>query len=95
MKGTYHLKQMSYKRGITRRNKNNERIFKNPTARELFLASLRIDEETDRIEQKEMKELGCSIGMSGSGEMHTEAAGLRVLADDLEDGFISEEEIDI
>lgn len=71
------------------------REFKNPKARELFLASLRIDEEADRIAQKEMKELGCSIGMSGSGEMHTEAAGLRVLADDLEDGFISEEEIDI
>lgn len=71
------------------------REFKNPKARELFLASLRIDEEADRMEEKEITATGFSFGKNGSGEMHTEAAGLRVLADDLEDGFISEEEIDI
>lgn len=71
------------------------REFKNPKARELFLASLKIDEEADRMEEKEIAATGNSFGKNGSGEMHTEAAGLRVLADDLEDGFISEEEISI
>lgn len=71
------------------------REFKNPKARELFLDSLRIDKEADRMEEKEIAETGFSFGKNGSGEMRTEAAGLRVLADDLEDGFILEEEIDI
>ena len=71
------------------------REFKNSKARELFLASLKIEEDAYEIEKKEIEQTGFSFGENGSGEKLVEAASLRVLADDIEDGLISEDEIDI
>ena len=69
------------------------REFKNPKARELFLESLKLDRQADEMEDKEIKEIG--IALNTSAEIHTEAAGLRVLADDIEDGLVDENEIEI
>lgn len=69
------------------------REFKNLKARELFLASLKLDREACEMEDKEIKETG--IAINTSAEIHTQAAGLRVLADDIEDGLIDENEIGI
>ena len=71
------------------------REFKNPKARELFLASLEIEKQADERAKQEVEEIGYTLGEHGSGEMFTEAAGLRVLADEIEDGLIDEEEISI
>ena len=71
------------------------REFKNLKARELFLESLRLDEIARKTQEKEIKQLGVAIGENGSGEIFTEAAGLRILADDIEDGLIDEDEIDL
>lgn len=67
--------------------------FKNNKARELFLESLRIDEEADKRIQEEVEELG--VCLDTTMEMKTEAAGMRILADDIEKGIISEDEIEI
>lgn len=69
------------------------REFKNPKARELFLESLKLDRQADEMEDKEIKETG--IALNTSVEIHTEAAELRVLADDIENGFVDENEIEI
>lgn len=69
------------------------REFTTAKARELFLASLKLDREADEIEDKEIKETG--IALNTSAEIHTQAAGLRVLADDIEDGLVDENEIEI
>lgn len=69
------------------------REFKNPKARELFLASLKLDKEAYEMENKEIQETG--IALNTSAEIHTQAAGLRVLADDIEDGLVDENEIEI
>lgn len=67
------------------------RNFKKEKARELFIASLRLDEEREEIEKQELKENG--VVSQYTLELRTEAAGMRVLADDIEDGFIEETEL--
>ena len=69
------------------------RGFQNPKARELFLKSLELDKEAYEMEDKEIKATG--ITLDTSAEIHTQAAGLRVLADDIEDGFVDENEIEM
>ena len=69
------------------------REFKNKKARELFLSSLQLDEIADKRIEEEMKNNG--VVYEDTFEIKTEAAGLRVLADDLEDGLIDEDEIEL
>lgn len=69
------------------------REFTNAKARELFLVSLKLDKEACEMEDKEIKETGTTLDISA--EIHTQAAGLRVLADDIEDGLVDENEIEI
>ena len=69
------------------------REFKNSKARELFLQSLKLDDEVRKMEQEDIKNYGTVFDFTL--ELGTEAAGLRVLADDIEDGIIDEEEIEI
>lgn len=69
------------------------REFKNENARKLFLESLELDKIADKKAKQEMKELG--VITNYTCELKTEAAGLRTLADDLEDGMICEDEIEI
>jgi len=69
------------------------REFKNSKARELFLESLRLDNIAYEKQNKEIKQLG--VALDTTLDIFTEAAGLRVLADDIEDGLIDEDEIKI
>ena len=69
------------------------REFKNSKARELFLESLRLDNIACEQQNKEIKEFG--VALDTTLDIFTEAAGLRVLADDIEDGLIDEDEIKI
>ena len=69
------------------------RDFKNNAARKLFLESLELDKIADERAEEEMHKLG--VITSDTCDIKTEAAGLRVLADDLEDGVIFEDEIEI
>lgn len=69
------------------------REFKNSKARELFLESLRLDNIACEKQNKEIKQLG--VALDTTLDIFTEAAGLRVLADDIEDGLIDEDEIKI
>lgn len=71
------------------------REFKNSKARELFLESLKLEEIAKERQEQEIKQIGAAIGENGSSEIFTEAAGLRVLADDIEDGLIDEDEIEL
>ena len=66
------------------------REFKNSKARKLFLESLKIDEEIDRMQDEEMNTIGYTDEYTN--ELKCQAAGLRVLADDIEDGIVNEEE---
>ena len=66
------------------------REFKNKKARELFLESLRLEKIAVERQKEEIEESGVTMQ---SSELFTEAAGLRVLADDIEDGFIYEKDI--
>ena len=69
------------------------REFKNKKARGLFLSSLQLDEIADKRIEEEMKNNG--VVYETTFEIKTEAAGLRVLADDIEDGLIDEDEIEL
>jgi len=69
------------------------REFKNEKARKFFLESLELDEIAQERAKREMEELG--VLTDSTCDIKTEAAGLRVLADDLEDGVICEDEIEI
>ena len=69
------------------------REFKNSKARELFLESLRLDKIAKEKQNKEIQELG--VALDTTLDIFTEAAGLRVLADDMEEGLIDEDEIEI
>ncbi len=69
------------------------RDFKKAKARELYLASLRVEDNARQSGQEDIKEIGRYS--HSTSEMFREAAGLRVLADDVEDGFIDEEEIEL
>lgn len=72
------------------------RNFKKLKAKELYETSLKLDEQANIEAEKELIEFGYTLGdkgYSGSIAMHIEAAGLRVLADDIEDGLIDECEI--
>lgn len=68
--------------------------FKNPKAQELYLASLELEIEASMIAEEEMKQVGCVLD-NGSCEMFMQAAGLRVMADDLEAGLLTEEEYEM
>ncbi len=63
------------------------RNFTNPKAIELYKQA--------QAAEKEAQELIVNgrITVNGYGDLMTEAAGLRVLADDVEDGIISEDEL--
>ena len=63
------------------------RKFTNPKAIELVERAHALEEEATRLS------VFGSILINNYGELMTMAAGLRVLADDLEDGLISEEEL--
>lgn len=67
--------------------------FKNSKARELFLESLKLDKIAKRKVDEEVETLGAALDTTL--DIFTEAAGLRVLADDIEDGLIDEDEIEI
>ena len=69
------------------------RDFKNSKARELFLESLKLDEIAKRKVDEEVKTLG--VALDKTLDIFTEAAGLRVLADEIEDSLIDEDEIEI
>ena len=69
------------------------REFKNSKARELFLESLKLDEIAKRKVDEEVKTLG--VALDTTLDIFTEAAGLRVLADEIEDNLIDEDEIEI
>ena len=69
------------------------RKFTNKKARELFLKSLKIDEEANKQIHEHIKNGG--LMTQSDHELKAEAMSLRILADDLEDGFISEDEIEI
>ena len=69
------------------------RDFKNSKARELFLESLKLDEIAKRKVDEEVKMLG--VALDTTLDIFTEAAGLRVLADEIEDSLIDEDEIEI
>ena len=69
------------------------REFKNSKARELFLESLRLDKVAQEKVDTEVKCLG--VALDTTLDIFTEAAGLRALADDIEDGLIDEDEIEI
>ena len=69
------------------------REFKNSKARELFLESLKLDKIAQEKEKQDIKELG--VALNNTLDIYTEAAGLRILADDIEDGLIDEDEIEI
>jgi len=69
------------------------REFKNSKARELFLESLKLDEIAKSKVDEEVKTLG--VALDTTLDTFTEAAGLRVLADEIEDGLIDEDEIEI
>lgn len=74
------------------------REFKNSKAQELFLQSLRLDEIADKEAEKEIAQIGYTLGEkghSGSITMHVEATGLRCLADDIENGLIEDDEIEL
>lgn len=64
------------------------REFTNPKAIELYKQA--------QAAEKEAQELIVNgrITVNGYGDLMTEAAGYRVLADDVEDGIISEEELE-
>ena len=68
------------------------RKFKNPKARELFLKSLALD---DYINSKEEENKKNGIIDDYLDELGWQACSLRVLADDIEDGIIDEEEIEL
>ena len=67
------------------------REFKNEKARELYLKSLSLDEWIDKKEKENRK-----TGVIDDYIAETGCYGsyLRVLADDMEDGLIDEEELD-
>lgn len=67
------------------------RNFKKEKARELFIASLNLDEECKRMEEQDLQENG--VVSQYTLELRTEAAGMRVIADDIEDGLIEETEL--
>ena len=68
------------------------RKFKNEKARELYLKSLSLDEWIDKKEKENRKTGVIDDYLAEAG---CYAASLRVLADDIEDGLIDEEELDI
>ena len=63
------------------------RNFTNPKAIELYKEAKELEKEAESL-----RVIG-PITSSYYGELMTTAAGLRVLADDIEDGIISEEEL--
>ena len=67
------------------------REFKNKKARELFLASLEL-ERWASDKEKENRKTGVIDDYLAEAGCY--AASLRVLADDIEDGLIDEEELD-
>ena len=69
------------------------REFKNSKARELFLESLKLDKLAQEKQNKEIQELG--VTLDATLDIFTEAAGLRAIADDIEDGLIDEDEIEL
>jgi len=69
------------------------RDFKNPKARELFLTSLAIDEARRKIEEEDIKT--CGSVDEYAAELGCQAAGYRVMADEIEDGIIDEEEAEL
>ena len=69
------------------------REFKNSKARELFLESLRLDKVAQEKVDTEVEKVG--VALDTTLDIFTEAAGLRVIADDIEDGLIHEDEIEI
>lgn len=68
--------------------------FKNPKAQELYLASLELEYEASKLAEEEIREVGCVLD-NGSCELYTQAAGLRVMADDIEAGVLTEEEYEM
>ena len=64
------------------------RNFTNPEAIKLIKEAQQI-EDFVAIEEEKLKEQGLPL-LDYYGELLTEAAGLRILADDIEDGVVSE-----
>ena len=64
------------------------RKFTNPKSIELVEHARALEEEAAGLP------IYGSLSINNYGELMTTAAGLRVLADDLEDGLISEEELE-
>lgn len=64
------------------------RKFANPKAIELYLESQELEKEAELLLKTG------SVTANNYGDLMTEAAGLRILADDIEDGIISEEELE-
>ena len=64
------------------------RNFTNPKAIELYIQAQELEKEAEELITRG------SILADKYGELMTTSAGLRVLADDIEDGIISEEELE-
>lgn len=64
------------------------REFTNPKAIEIYIEAQELEKEAAYL-----LETG-SVTANNYGELMTEAAGLRVIADDVEDGIISVEELE-